>query len=156
MTVYQIVPMTQSQAETIADTWKYDGAYSFYDMDQDEEDMAEFLNPAAREGKIFAVIQKEKLVGFLSVTYEKAETEIGFGIRPDLTGQGLGQSFVSFLVETVQQMHQHETISLRVAAFNQRAITVYERVGFQQMEQFDQITNGDVYPFIRMVLKCNI
>ncbi|MFS0559968.1 GNAT family protein [Terribacillus sp. 179-K 1B1 HS] len=150
--MYQIVPMTQSQAESIANNWKYDGDYSFYDMDQDEEDMDEFLDPKEREGNVFAVQQEKELIGFVSVTYEKEEAEIGFGIRPDLTGQGLGQSFVSFLVEAVDEMYQPERVSLSVAAFNKRAITVYERVGFQRTEQFDQFTNGGVYPFIRMVL----
>jgi ribosomal-protein-alanine N-acetyltransferase len=37
-----------------------------------------------------------------------------------------------------------------VAAFNRRAITVYERAGFQEVERFDRVTNGGLHAFIRM------
>jgi [ribosomal protein S18]-alanine N-acetyltransferase len=37
-----------------------------------------------------------------------------------------------------------------VAAFNRRAITVYERAGFQEVERFEHVTNGGRHAFIRM------
>lgn len=37
--------MTQTQAEDIASNWHYNDEYSFYDMDADEEDLVEFLDP---------------------------------------------------------------------------------------------------------------
>ncbi|MFP7494928.1 GNAT family protein [Terribacillus saccharophilus] len=151
--MYEIVALSQSEAESIAYTWKYEGEYRFYDMDQDEEDLALFLDPREREDKIFAVKQKEELIGFLSVDIVEADAQIGFGIRPDLTGRGIGQGFVAFLVKAVQDMYQPTTISLAVAAFNQRAITVYERVGFRETERFNQFTNGAAYPFVRMIMK---
>lgn len=153
MTKYQIVPMTQSQAELIANSWRYEGIYAFYDMDQDEEDLAEFLDPEARKGNVFAVTQMEDVIGFCSIQIENDEVEIGFGMRPDLTGKGFGQEFVSFLVDYIVNTCHREKITLAVAAFNKRAITVYERIGFRQTEYFDQSTNGDIYPFVRMVLE---
>lgn len=153
MTKYQIVPMTQLQAESIANTWRYEGIYAFYDMDQDEEDMAEFLAPAAREGKVFVVTQMEEVIGFCSIESENEEVEIGFGMRPDLTGKGNGKDFVSFLVDYITKAYHPKKICLAVAGFNKRAITLYERIGFQQTEYFDQSTNGGVYPFVRMILE---
>ncbi|MFP7479526.1 GNAT family N-acetyltransferase [Terribacillus saccharophilus] len=153
MTMYQIVPMMQTQAELIANTWRYEGIYAFYDMDQDEEDMAEFLDFKAREGKVFVVMQREEVIGFCSIQLEEEEAEIGLGMRPDLTGKGLGQKFVSYLVHYIIGAYHPERISLAVAAFNKRAITLYERIGFRHTESFDQQTNGSVYPFIRMVLE---
>lgn len=152
MTMYQIGPMTQSQAELIANTWRYEGLYAFYDMDQDKEDLAEFLDPKAREGNVFTVSQMEDVVGFCSIQTENGEVEIGFGMRPDLTGRGFGQEFVTFLVDYIIKTYHPENISLAVATFNKRAITLYERIGFRLTERFDQQTNGSVYPFIRMVL----
>lgn len=153
MTTYQIIPMTQVQADMIANTWRYEGIYAFYDMDQDEEDMAEFLNPKEREGKVFTVTHMEEVIGFCSIHSEVDEVEIGFGMRPDLTGKGFGQEFVSFLVDYIIKAYQPEKISLAVATFNKRAITLYERIGFRHTESFDQQTNGSVFPFIRMVLE---
>jgi [ribosomal protein S18]-alanine N-acetyltransferase len=42
---YELHVMTQEQAEEIAFNWHYDGEYSFYDMEADQEDLEEFLNP---------------------------------------------------------------------------------------------------------------
>ncbi|MFP3423106.1 GNAT family N-acetyltransferase, partial [Bacillus sp. SIMBA_161] len=47
---YTFQAMTQEQAEVIAETWRYEGDYSFYDMDADAEDLEEFLDPEKRAG----------------------------------------------------------------------------------------------------------
>jgi ribosomal-protein-alanine N-acetyltransferase len=43
-----------------------------------------------------------------------------------------------------------QSYTLVVAAFNRRAITVYERAGFQEVERFEHFTNGGFHAFIRM------
>ena len=43
-----------------------------------------------------------------------------------------------------------QSYTLAVAAFNQRAITVYERAGFREVERFEHFTNGGLHAFIRM------
>ncbi|SNZ14621.1 ribosomal-protein-alanine N-acetyltransferase [Terribacillus aidingensis] len=149
---YQMIPMAQSEAEHITAEWKYDGMYHFYNLDQDEEDLALFLDPEARKDKVFAVKEGEELVGFAEVMMVNNIAEIGFGMRPDLTGKGLGHAFVSFLVETIHDIYCPDKITLAVATFNQRAITLYKRIGFQETARFDQATNGDVFPFVQMVL----
>ncbi len=40
--------LTQTNALDIANNWKYDGIYSFYDMDADIEDYDEFVNEELR------------------------------------------------------------------------------------------------------------
>lgn len=55
---YCFRPITQEQAEDIAYNWHYEGDYSFYDMEADQEDLQAFLNPYTR-GNIFAVLKNK-------------------------------------------------------------------------------------------------
>ena len=43
-----------------------------------------------------------------------------------------------------------EVFTLEVAAVNQRAIAVYQRAGFVEVERFEHRTNGGLHPFVRM------
>ena len=46
--------MSQSDAEKIAD-WHYEGIYSFYDMENDPEDLQELLSPEKRGENYWSV-----------------------------------------------------------------------------------------------------
>ncbi len=77
--------------------------------------------------------------------------EIGLGLRPELTGRGLGLEFLRAGIEYVRTRFDAERVILNVAAFNERAIKVYERAGFRETgrhtRQFDRW--GDV-EFVEM------
>ena len=91
-----------------------------------------------------------ELAGFLAVKLTGPEAEIGLGLRPDLTGHGVGESFVRTCLRFASAALGAQSYTLAVAAFNRRAITVYERAGFQEVERFEQFTNGELHAFIRM------
>lgn len=130
--VYEFKVMTQEQAEDIAFNWRYNGEYSFYDMDADEEDLAEFLNPEKRGETTFTVIKEDEMVGLFSVNKSAINTvDIGLGMRPDLTGNGKGFEFLKAGIDFVQSIYKPKRITLSVATFNQRAIKVYRKVGFK-------------------------
>ena len=76
--------------------------------------------------------------------------EIGLGLRPDLTGRGLGECFVRACLRFASAALGAQSYTLAVAAFNRRAITVYERAGFQEAGRFEHFTNGGLHAFIRM------
>ncbi|MFB9805289.1 GNAT family N-acetyltransferase [Haladaptatus pallidirubidus] len=73
-------------------------------------------------------------------------------MHPELTGNGHGKSFVEAGLKFAKEEYDPDTFSLAVATFNERAISVYEDVGFEPQETFMQETNGGKYEFLRMTL----
>ena len=77
--------------------------------------------------------------------------EIGLGLRPDLTGRGLGLGFLLAGIDFGRRRFGLSRLILNVAAFNERAIKVYEEAGFRETgrhtRQFDRW--GDV-EFVEM------
>jgi len=144
--------MSETDAQAIAN-WHYEGIYAFYDMDQDIEDLEELLDPHSWTGKYCSVVdERGELVGFFSFEKEDGAVVIGLGLGPDCTGRGLGQAFVEAGLEYAKQKFGPATFRLSVAAFNQRAIRVYEKLGFQADGTFTAATNGGQHEFLRMVL----
>lgn len=75
--------------------WRYDGPYAFYDMSRNPGDLDQMPDPDGRE-KFYSVLGPESgLAGFFSFIDEgDGELTVGLGMRPDLTGRGLGERFV--------------------------------------------------------------
>ena len=148
---YVIQQMTQANALTIANDWKYDGEYAFYDMTADPEDYAEFVDESARwKNDFYEVLCDGDLCGYFCVERGDSDIEIGLGLRPDLCGHGTGRSFVTQILDFASTKYVFDRIVLNVALFNQRAIKVYRACGFVDVEVCDRATNGGIYPFLCM------
>ncbi len=142
--------MTQDEAETIAD-WHYDGPYSFYDARSDESDLTELIDPDRRGGSYFSARDEaEELVGFFQFRPHGDAVVVGLGLRPDLTGRGLGLSFLEAGLAFARKRYAPRRFRLSVATFNRRAITVYERAGFALTRSYLHETNGGLHPFFEM------
>ncbi|KOP28965.1 hypothetical protein ADM98_08565 [Exiguobacterium sp. BMC-KP] len=150
---YTFSPLTQRQAEQIAYEWQYDGPFAFYDMPNDEDDLAEFLNPEERTEHYFAVLNKEELIGYYVFEPNAEVVDVGLGMRPDLTGQGNGMAFLDAGLAFVMDHYAPKQIELAVATFNERAIRLYTKSGFEPVERFQQATNGGSYEFMKMRLQ---
>ena len=148
-----IKKMEQSEAVEIADCWKYDGEYAFYDMTADPEDYEEIVTPENRGDRYFSVFDGTELAGFFCVEQDGADIVIGLGLRPDLTGCGKGGSFLAKILCFVRENYSFKRLRLDVASFNQRAIKVYERAGFVKTGTARVHTNGGIYDFTLMEMK---
>ncbi|TFB14232.1 GNAT family N-acetyltransferase [Filobacillus milosensis] len=132
--------MNQERANEIT-SWKYDEPYDFYNMSKSKETINELMN----EAYTAVINEKEELVGFfctgksaqvpvgaLNGVYEEELLDVGLGLKPELTGQGLGRDFMVFIIDYLD----HQPLRLTVANFNQRAIRLYAKVGFSNDREF--------------------
>lgn len=151
---YTFQELTQEHAMEIADQWKYDGIYSFYDMTADMEDYEEFTNEELRkETDHFEALLDGKLAGFFCVVPIGNDIEIGLGLRPDMCGKGTGRGFLEQILTYVYDKYSFENCILSVAEFNQRAIKVYRSCGFEDGEITLRNTNGGQYAFLTLKKK---
>jgi len=90
------------------------------------------------------------VVGFAQLVADGGTVDVGLGLRPDLTGRGLGARFLEAVLAEARSRHAPDRLTLSVAAFNRRAITVYERAGFAEVARRQHATNGGVHEFVMM------
>lgn len=143
-------PMTLTDVEQIA-AWRYEGQYAFYNMENDQEDLDEFTDPRNWENTYYAVTDEAgTLIGFYCLQCEGSTVVVGLGMRPDLTGKGLGLSFLETGLQFASEQFSASAYRLSVAAFNQRAINLYTKAGFQPTRTYRNRTNGGEYDFLEM------
>ena len=148
-----IEKMEQPEALEIADRWKYTGEYDFYDLTADPDDYEEITTPARRRDHYFSVFNEGELIGYFTAEPDGTALELGLGMRPDLTGQGLGKIFMNKILRYLRENYQYEKIQVKVAAFNKRATKLYTQMGFTETGMERLPTNGGLYDFILMELK---
>lgn len=144
----QVMPMTAAYAADIA-TWRYPPPYDCYDMAG--------VDPAALAGTdsgFFALTDATSLIGFRSFgsdgrvpggTYDDSALDTGGGLRPDLTGRGLGRPAIQAGLAYGRARFSPPAFRVTVAAFNLRALRVIQDVGFSEVGRFEATTNGRRY-----------
>jgi [ribosomal protein S18]-alanine N-acetyltransferase len=75
-------------------------------------------------------------------------------MRPDLTGRSLGAEFLRAGLRFARETYSPPAFRLTVAAFNLRAIRVYERAGFETVETFGAPTMGAEWEWLLM--RCEV
>ena len=103
--------------------WQYDPPYELYSGDG---------KPPNNPERYLAVRTEDgETIGFYYFEQRGDAVFFGLGLRPDLTGHGLGLEFVRRGLRFARRRYGPRRVVLDVASFNQRAITVYERAGFE-------------------------
>ncbi|WP_079425177.1 GNAT family N-acetyltransferase [Clostridium oryzae] len=163
---FRIVPNNREYAQQMIDKWKYDGEYAIYDYANEAE---ELLEEKSWGSERFAVLDdKNELIGELTVEFFRSvgkdseddgyveietvrnnpeaayEMWIGFGLKPELTGKGIGKQFVTECINFAVDFHKYrgQYVRLGVAKFNQRAEKVYKRVGFSIFDSCEAEIDG--------------
>lgn len=135
--------------------WQYEPPYDFYN-NLEEVSLQHFLHPQNNFYKI--VDENNELVGYCSfgqdgqVTdgdYRDQALDVGMGIRPDLTGQGKGVEYANAVLEFADRLLKPKAFRVTIAAFNKRALQVWQKLGFEHQQSFER--KSDVMQFIVLV-----
>ena len=131
---FQFKPLRWADAWAIGG-WRYAAPYDVYDLERAPLlawVLLRGLN-AALGYEVYGVWNEAgDLVGtFMFTKAAQGGITLGLALRPDLTSKGIGLAFVRAGVDFAKERFTPRYLRLDVAEFNQRAIKVYERAGFQ-------------------------
>jgi len=132
-------------------TWHYEAPYDFYDIASDPSDAAEMRDPDKAAHYRAVLGESGSLEAFWYFDWHDDVVELGMGLRPDLTSRGLGEAFFRAELDYASQAWSPLTFRLFVAGWNERAIRLYDRLGFREVARETRHFQlaGD-HEFIRM------
>ncbi len=149
----EVQPLTADQIRDFL-TWQYEGPYAMYNMaaEEPQEALAFFTDPA---NGYFAIVQGEgELLGFCNFgadarvpggSYGTEALDVGMGMRPALTGQGMGAKYASAVFAFAARQYPELPLRVTIAAFNKRAQRLCEKVGFRICDQFQRPQDGKAF-----------
>lgn len=85
--------------------------------------------------------------------YDEPALDIGLGMCPALTGQGMGKELVTAVISFARQTFNPPVLRVTVAAFNKRAQRVWQQQGFVWRQEFMDIGEPK-RPFV--ILTCEL
>jgi RimJ/RimL family protein N-acetyltransferase len=140
-------------------SWRYEPPYDFYNHDSTQLDALiqnSYLNPAYHYFSVFD--EKDSLVAFRCFgedarvpggDYRADALDMGGGLRPDLTGHGLGPRLMHAALDFGRAEFSPRAFRATVAAFNLRAQHACEKVGYVPVQRFIAAHSG--IPFVIFV-----
>lgn len=134
--------------------WRYTPPYDYYNFEADTafEDLYYLLDP---ENAFYAILNSiGELEGYCSFgvdgqvpggDYRVEALDLGMGIRPDLTGQRYGEQYTQAVMKYGADRYRAQFLRVTIAQFNKRAQRVWEKLGFEQVEEFTKIGSGEKF-----------
>lgn len=128
---FRVVPLTAEMGEAMA-SWRCPGPWSVYDGSHP-------LDPA--EGYWAVVDGGDEVVGFAcygvearvpGLDEEPGVLDVGVGLRPDLTGQGLGRDFAAAVLAHGARVSGASRLRAVVQDWNARARRLLASLGFRE------------------------
>jgi ribosomal-protein-alanine N-acetyltransferase len=127
-------------------TWCYEAPYNTNDMTG--ADPGFLADPA---NGFFALTDDTGLIGYRSFgpdgqvpgwNYDESALDTGGGLRPELTGRGLGRMAISTGLDFGRSRFAPAAFRVTVASYNARALRVVESLGFGNAGSFSAATDG--------------
>ena len=125
--------------------WRYEEPYSFYNPDPAEL-ARDLQNLTAPSNHYYALTDEGgALVAYFCFgpdarvpggDYTDAALDVGGGLRPDLTGRGLGPLYIRAALDFARREFAPPALRVTVAAWNRRACAACVRAGFRPVRRF--------------------
>jgi len=135
-----IRPATDADIRDFA-AWRHEAPYDVYNITGEVEGVVEyFLRPATN---CHVILRDQELAAFFTYgsdaqvpggDYTTPALDIGLGVKPSLTGQGLGSSFVGAVVAYARE--GADRLRVTIATGNPRAMRVWSALGFEETQRF--------------------
>ncbi|SDD03000.1 Acetyltransferase (GNAT) family protein [Terribacillus halophilus] len=143
---YEIKSLTADDAYTILH-WRYAPPYDLYNLTYTEGAVMMLM-----VGGYYGVYENGVLLGYFCVGEDArvpggdysdhSFLDIGIGMAPERTGQGKGSMFFTQIQHWIEGNLQKKRYRLTVAAFNERAIRLYDKTGFREVDRFTREKDG--------------
>jgi RimJ/RimL family protein N-acetyltransferase len=126
----EVRQLTLADAMEIA-TWRYPGRYATYDV----------IEVITAERGFWAVDDEGQLVGYCclghearvpGVVEEPGVLDVGYGMRPDLMGQGSGPGFIRSILGFASIEFSPRRFRLLILDWNARSRAAARSVGFEE------------------------
>lgn len=132
--------MNEADARSIL-AWQYEPPYDFYNASGTLEEVQTLIAP---HNAYYAIVSEQNsLIAFCCYgqeaqvpggDYLTKALGVGFGLRPDLTGQRLGLAIVNACLTFARAQFAPTAFRVTVAAFNLRALNLWRKAGFDAVQ----------------------
>lgn len=140
--------------------WKYTPPYDWYNLEESEESVNSFI----QDNYVVAKDKTNRMIGFFcygasaqvsagakfGFYNDSSYLDIGLGLNPILCGRGYGAEFLELGMQYGRKVYGAQKYRLTVADFNERAIRVYQKVGFKEEGFFEARNQIEKVRFIVM------
>jgi RimJ/RimL family protein N-acetyltransferase len=137
-----IRPVTEDDIREFA-TWRHEPPYEVYDITQPVDEAVEyFLRPSTH---CHVLLRRGELAGFITFgsdarvpggDYSDPGLDIGLGIKPELTGRGMGAAHVEAVIAFARDTFEEAPRRVTIATGNERARRAWTGRGFRETQRF--------------------
>jgi ribosomal-protein-alanine N-acetyltransferase len=150
---FSVRPINETDVWAIL-AWRYPPPYNFYNLHPANFSLylKAFLNPKFAYHAVTA--GNNELAGYCCFGSDAqvqggdytqlAALDIGLGLKPGLTGQGLGAEFLSTILAFATVHFTPTHFRATIAAFNRRSLRVFQEAKFQPHYKFIRPTDPPV------------
>lgn len=132
-------------------TWKYEEPYNVYDLE-----LNQYLKDSSSWGREqFVLAENKHIMAYVACQMINKEMWVGWSLRPDLCGQGIGREFANKCINELIELNKHHNkdIFLKVGNWNTRAIKTYEKLGFVHHDKLTRLENNNLIEYIIMKIQ---